>query len=126
MDIAALKDTVKALRRSEERFRSFFEKARDPILLIDNSFYFIDCNNAAIKILVAVSKDQIINKPPAFFSPECQPDGQLSVTKAEQMIKDANEKGSLQFEWIHKRIDGVAIYMDVSLTVIPMGKKTLY
>jgi PAS domain S-box-containing protein len=124
-EVIELKDTVEALRKSEERFRSFFEKARDPILLIDDSFHFTDCNKAAIKILGAASKDQIINKPPAYFSPEYQPDGQLSVIKGEQMIKNAYEKGSLQFEWIHKRIDGVAIYMDVSLTVIPMENKNV-
>lgn len=122
-DGTELKATAEALRKSEERFRYFFEKALDPILLIDDSFQFTDCNEAAIKILGAVSKDQIINKPPAFFSPEYQPDGQLSEIKAEQMIKNAYEKGSLQFEWIHKRIDGFAIYMDVSLTVIPMESK---
>ena len=124
-DLTELKETAGALRKSEERFRSFFEKARDPILLIDNSFRFTDCNKAAVKILGAVSKGQILDKAPAYFSPEYQPDGQLSVIKAEQMIKNAYEKGSLQFEWIHKRMDGVAIYMDVSLTVIPMGSKNV-
>ncbi|MDE3184172.1 MAG: PAS domain S-box protein [Bacteroidota bacterium] len=106
---------------SEEQFRAFFEKTRDPILLIDDSFYFTDCNEAAVKILGADSKDQILNKPPAYFSPEFQPDGQLSVVKAEKMIETAYKKGHLQFEWIHKRLDGITIYMDVSLTVIPVG-----
>ena len=124
-DVTELKDTDEALQTSEERFRYFSENARDPVLLIDDSFQFTDCNEAAIKILGAVSKNQIINKPPAYFSPEYQPDGQLSVIKAEQMIKNAFEKGSLQFEWIHKRMDGVAIYMDVSFTVIPMGSKNV-
>src|ERR1035438_1607746 len=124
-DLTDVKATAEDLRKSEERFRSFFEKARDPILLIDDSFHFTDCNKAAVKILGAVSKDQILNKPPAYFSPEHQPDGQLSVIKAEQMIKNAYETGSLQFEWIHKRIDGVPVYMDVSLTVIPMGGKNV-
>jgi len=122
-DLTELKDIAEAIRKSEERFRSFFEKARDPILLIDDSFHFIDCNIAAVKILGAGSRDEILDKPPAYFSPDYQPDGQLSVIKAEQMIKIAYKKGSLQFEWIHKRMDGVTIYIDVSLTIIPMGSK---
>jgi len=122
-DLTELKDIAEAIRKSEERFRSFFEKARDPILLIDDSFHFIDCNIAAVKILGAGSRDEILDKPPAYFSPDYQPDGQLSVIKAEQMIKIAYKKGSLQFEWIHKRMDGVAMYMDVSLTVITLGSK---
>ena len=108
-------------RNNEEKFHTFFDKSRDPILLIDDSFHFIDCNEAAVEILGADSKDQVLNKPPAYFSPEYQPDGQLSVIKAEKMIKSAYKKGNLQFEWIHKRLDGVTIYMDVSLTVIPVG-----
>jgi len=106
---------------NEEKFHTFFDKSRDPILLIDDSFHFIDCNEAAVQILGADSKDQILNQPPAYFSPEYQPDGQLSVIKAEVMVKSAYKKGNLQFEWIHKRLDGVSIYMDVSLTVIPVG-----
>lgn len=122
-NLTELKDIVEALRKSEERFRSFFEKARDPIFLIDDSFHFTSCNVAAVEILGARSKDQILDKPPAYFSPEYQPDGQLSGTKAKQMIKDAYKKGSLQFEWVHKRMDGIAIYIDVSLTVITMAHK---
>lgn len=124
-DISELKDRTEALPRSEEQFRSFFEKAQDPILLLDESFHFTDCNKAAIIILGATSKDQIINKPVSFFSPEYQSDGQLSAKKAEKMIKNAYKKGCLQFEWTHKRIDDVAIYLDVSLTVIPMENKNV-
>ena len=120
-DLSEPKNKVKAHRYSDEQFRSFFEKTRDPILLIDDSFHFTDCNEAAVKILGAESKDQVLNKPPSYFSPEYQPDGQLSVIKAEEMIKSAYKKGTLQFEWVHKRLDGVSIYMDVSLTVIPVG-----
>ena len=124
-DITERKKTEENLKQSENRFRSFYEKACDPILIIDESFHFTDCNNAAIAILGATSKDQIINKPPVFFSPEYQPDGQLSAVKAEQMIKNAYKEGSHQFEWIHKRIDGFAIYIDVRLTVIPMENKNV-
>ncbi len=119
----APKYTAKTDRYSDEQFRSFFEKTRDPILLIDDSFHFIDCNEAAVKILKADSKDQILNKPPSYFSPEYQPDGQLSVVKAEIMIKSAYKKNELQFEWIHKRLDGGFIFIDVSLTVIPVAAK---
>ncbi len=124
-DSGKFEDPHEALRKREKLYRSFFEKARDPILLIDNSFHFIDCNEAALKILGAVSKDQVINKPPTFFSPKYQPDGQLSETKAAKMIKNAYKKGSLQFEWVHKRINGAAIYMDVSLTIIPTENKNV-
>ena len=117
------KNNAGAPRYSEKQFRDFFEKTRDPILLIDDSFHFTDCNEAAVKILGAFSKDEVINKPPAYFSPEYQPDGQLSEIKAEKMINTAYKKGTFQFEWIHKRLDGASICMEVSLTVIPVGVK---
>ncbi len=124
-DITESKIAKEALKESEEKFHSLFENARDPILLLDETSFFIACNEATVKILGAKSKEQLLPIHPSDLSPEYQPDGQLSSVKAEQMIRNAYEQGSTQFEWVHKKLDGTPILMDISLTVIPIENKNI-
>src|SRR5665213_2026684 len=104
------KDNIAGFRTSLEHYHALFESTNNPLLLIDNSFNFIDCNKATVKILGGESKNDIIGMPPASLSPEYQPDGQLSAVKAEKMIKKAYKNGQHQFEWVNKRLDGVHLY----------------
>ncbi|MEO6948586.1 MAG: PAS domain S-box protein, partial [Ginsengibacter sp.] len=80
---------------------------------------------AAVKILGGESKNDILGIPPASLSPQYQPDGQLSRVKAEKMIKRAFKNGQHQFEWVHKKLDGVELYINVSLTVISMKEEKI-
>jgi len=104
---------------------ALFEKSKNPLLMIDGSFRFIKCNDATLNLLGAVSKDQVINKAPSYFSPRYQPDGQLSSIKAAEMISRAYEKGQHQFEWVHKRLDGVLLSIKVNLTAVPLKKEKI-
>src|SRR5665647_2049076 len=118
-------DNIAALRTSLEHYHALFERTINPLLLIDHSFNFIDCNKAAVKILGGESKNDIIGMPPASLSPKYQPDGQLSTVKAEKMIKSAYKNGQHQFEWVHKRLDGVHLYIKVKLTVVAMEEEKI-
>lgn len=124
-DVTERKIAKEALQKSEEKFYSIFENARDPILLLDERSQFIACNKATVKILGAESKEELLPRHPSELSPEYQPDGQLSSIKAEQMIRNGYENGSTQFEWVHKKLDGTPIFMDISLTVIPIDGKNI-
>ncbi|HEU5052082.1 MAG TPA: PAS domain S-box protein [Hanamia sp.] len=110
---------------ANKSYWALFEKSKNPLLMIDGSFRFIKCNNATLNLLCAASKDQVINKPPSYFSPEYQPDGQLSTTKAAEMIRRAYEKGQHQFEWVHKRLDGILLSIRVSLTSVPFRREKM-
>ncbi len=110
---------------ANETYWVLFEKSKNPLLIIDSSFRFIKCNNAAVKILGALSKDEIINKPPHYFSPKNQPDGRLSAVKAAEMIRRAFKNRQHQFEWVHKRIDGVLLWIKVNLTAVPLQKEKI-
>ena len=70
---------------SEGALRLVFERSPDAILLLDNGV-FIDCNQAAVNMLSAVGKDELLSLSPSDLSPAIQPDGTSSSTKAEQMI----------------------------------------
>jgi PAS domain S-box-containing protein len=123
-DITGRKLAQEALRESEARFRSLFEKSADAVLLIEDG-QFIDCNQAAIDMLRASSNEQLIHCHPSQLSPACQPDGLRSTEKAEQMMVKALAEGSTRFEWIHRRFNGEDFPVEVLLTSIPAGKRRL-
>ena len=121
-----LKEGEEALKESEEKFRLLFERSVDPVLLIDGD-RFVDCNEAALKILHCAGKDQLIGARPSDISPERQPDERLSSEKANEIIGDSLKLGASHFEWMHRTFDGDDFWVDVSLTVIHIqGKKMLY
>jgi PAS domain S-box-containing protein len=108
-------------RHSEyERFRVLFEYSSDAHLLFDETGV-IDCNDAALKLIGAESKDQMLAKPLAMFWPEKQPDGQVSREKCAEMERLAREKGHHVFDWTHRRLDGKEFPSEVSLTTVSVG-----
>ncbi len=107
----------RALKESEESFKSLFLQSTDPILLIKNS-RFIDCNPSTLKFLGYKNKEQIIGKTPWELSPPLQPDGQSSEDKAQKAIAHAITKGNNHFEWLHSCADGSDILLEVVLTSI--------
>ena len=125
-DITAHRREDEALRESEERFRSLFERSADAILLQDGE-RLIDCNNAALKMLKCKRKEEIKNLHPAQISPEFQPDGRSSREISEEMTRKAFETGSHRFEWLGQRPNGEEIPIEITLTAIPSkGKRILF
>ncbi|MFZ5822675.1 MAG: PAS domain-containing protein [Chloroflexota bacterium] len=108
----------------ETFFRSVFEQSTDAFLLLENGI-FTDCNQAAVTMLRARNKAQVLSTHPSDLSPEFQPDGRLSSEKAEEMIQTAVQRGNHRFEWIHRRMDGEDFPVDVLLTSIPLDDKII-
>ena len=106
-------------RESEAEFRLLFEKSPDAMLLLDGDV-FVDCNQAAVEMMGCASKKQLLALHPYDISPEKQPDGRPSVEKARELIDMAHQKGSLRFEWVHRRMDGREFTAEVLLTAIPL------
>ena len=116
-DITELKQKEELLIASEKKFRMLFEHSADPSLLIVGNT-FVDCNQAAVDILRAGSREEVLNTHPSVLSPEYQPDGRLSYEKADEMIAAAVKNGSHRFEWMHRRVNGELFPVEVSLTLI--------
>lgn len=116
-EIDYFKSVIEKLKQNERKYRMFFEKSQDPFLLIKN-FRFIDCNEAALKILKISSFNELLDTHPSTISPEYQPDGKLSTLKANEMMNIALTKGHHLFDWIHKASDGSLFKVKVSLTPI--------
>ena len=120
-DITKRKEAEKALWESEKKYRDLFEKSKDAFLIIHNG-KFVDCNQATINMLCYNNKEELLNTHPSELSPEKQPDGKMSFTKADEMMRIAYEKGSHRFEWDHKRSNGEIFPVEVLLTTISSDK----
>ncbi|MDD5169449.1 MAG: PAS domain S-box protein, partial [Syntrophales bacterium] len=113
-----------AVPESDERFGRLFADSADASLILDGT-RFVDCNRAALAMLHINSKDQVLNAHPSELSPERQPDGTLSMEKADEMIRRAFVNGSNKFEWVHLRADGEELHVEVMLTPIYHRDKSL-
>ncbi len=119
-------NTETALQESEQKFMDIFYSSDDAILLLDGDI-FVDCNDAAVKMLKCATKADALSLHPSKLSPESQPDGRPSFEKANEMIAIAFERGVNRFEWIHRRNDGQDFPVEVTLIAIPFkGKQVLY
>jgi PAS domain S-box-containing protein len=125
-DITAAKLVEKALQESEKRFMDVLYASHDAILLI-NGDTFVDCNDAAVKMLGYASRDDVMQVHPSKLSPPTQPDGIDSFEKANTKMETAMEMGFHRFEWIHRRANGEDFPVEVSLTpVVIHGKAMLH
>lgn len=68
LDITERKEATKALKESERRFRTLFEKTANPILVIDKQGNYKDANLAALEFL-EISKEELMQKNVSSFMP---------------------------------------------------------
>ncbi len=124
-DITKEIETKKQLQKSEEKYRTLFEKTNDAILLIENGL-FIDCNVAALNMFGYKNKSEMLGLHPAEISPEKQYDGKFSDKKANFMIAIAEKKQETKFEWIHKKASGKNFHAQVWLTFIKYSNRKIF
>ncbi len=98
------RQTDAALARSETKFQTLFNTNTDAVLMLNEQGFF-DGNDAAIKMFGLTSREDIALYHPLDLSPLKQPCGTDSTILARQYIDIALKKGSLRFEWLHKRVD---------------------
>lgn len=96
-----------------------FANTLDAYLLIKDGI-IIHCNSAA-ELFFRVNKNLLLGNTPVVISPEKQPDGNFSEYLVKQKLEEAFIKGSVKFEWLHKRFDETQFYTEIVLTHIKIS-----
>jgi len=108
----------KALRESEEKYRSLFELSNEGILLIKDVIF--DCNKAACHIL-KYDKAGLMGKTLAGISPPILNSGIEAVEAQNEIFKAAYAGEPQIFEWQCYRKDGSIVELDFTISVITFG-----
>ena len=88
--------------------------------LLDNSMKIFRCNDGTVRLFELDDRQEFIDH---FydFSPERQPDGQISKEAAALHIKKAFDEGECVVEWMHQKKDGTIIPTEITLVRINYG-----
>src|ERR1041385_1870050 len=95
-----------SLADNQSMFQQLFDSSADAMTLSDpRREIFVDCNQAAVEMMGASSKEQLLMKNPAELSPEFQPDGRSSRERVHEDTALTLRRGSHRFEWRARRMD---------------------
>lgn len=110
------RDMAHKLQQSEELHRVLFDNSSMALSTLEApAWRFTNANPATLALFGALSEAEFIAHAPWEYSPERQPDGQLSSLKAKTQIEQAMRDGHCFFEWTHKRLSGEEFFATVTL-----------
>jgi len=108
-------------------FQLLFERSGDAIVLFDpQANAFVACNDAAVALMRAGARDQLLRVSPADLAPPFQPDGRSSWEKAAEITALVQKNGSHRFEWVARRLDGVDVPLENMATALPVDGRMLH
>jgi PAS domain S-box-containing protein len=115
-----------SLEHTGSVFDSFFERSVDAVWLLDPlAGVFVDCNQAAVKLIGAGNKQELLRMRPEDLSPPFQADGSPSAKKSEEIIAIIQTRKAHLFEWMMRRRDGRDVPIEVSATAVIMGGRNM-
>jgi two-component system, sensor histidine kinase and response regulator len=124
-DITQQKQAEALLRTSETKYRTLYDSSRDAIMMLTPGDRFLSGNPASVALFGCKDESHFTSLTPVDLSPELQPDGTPSASKAQELMAIAMREGSIFFEWTHKRVDGNEFPASVLLTRIELQGELL-
>ena len=87
------------------KLRTLYDATSDAVLLLDGQT-ILGCNQAAPAVFGFATRAELCGLHPRGTCPRpCQPDGSPSAALATRHMAAALARGSLRFEWLHRRRD---------------------
>jgi len=116
-----------SLKHTHGVFESFFERSVDAVWLFDpQAGVFVDCNQAAVRLIGAETKAQLLQATPADLSPPDQPNGSSSSERTAQIIALIEKHHGYRFEWLMRHKKGHDVPLEVTATPILMSGRNLH
>ncbi len=123
-DVTQITKVQKELSRQKEAFEKIFEHSSDGAFITKDG-KFIDCNQAAVRMLGLSSKEQALDLSPSEISPQFQPDGRRSDEKYLELMLACMEKGYHRYEWLYNKKSGENFWVDVISTRLILEEGTV-
>jgi PAS domain S-box-containing protein len=124
LDLAHIRHENQALATSERKFRELFEHSTDAAVLMQDE-RFVDCNAAALTLLAATNKQQLLGRSPWELAPPQQRPGVPSERYFRESVAEALRLGSKRCEGILCRLNGQLLWAEAILTPITDGNTSL-
>lgn len=109
------KKAEEALRKSEEKHRTYVENAPDGIFITDSEARYVDVNQAACR-LTGYSKDELLNMRIMDLAPSDEP------PEAFDSFEELKRNGKVHSEIAIQRKDGILIYASLDAVVLSDGR----
>ncbi len=115
----------RALRQSEERFRTLVEHAPEAIIILDmESGRFVEAN-ANAEQLFGMSRETLLEAGFVDLCPDYQPDGQPSAQVIDAALASALSGKTPSFELQHRDAQGRLLFCEVRLVRLPHADQRL-
>jgi PAS domain S-box-containing protein len=111
---------VTEMRQAEQRFRTLFQRSGEPHLLFDATG-LIDCNDAALLLLRANVRDELMGRGLASLAPAMQGDTP-SAEVLDAATADARRDGVRRLVWTARAVGGELFPVEMTLTPIRLGE----
>ncbi len=109
---------------NEEKFRVVFEESSDAHLIIDGA-EVKDCNQAAVTMLKASSKEVLMGVLSAEFSLGLEGEGRDYCKARKEQLAQLQDQGSIRLDCVNHRFDGSELEMEVSLTRVKVSGRPM-
>ena len=124
---ASIRSSRKAVLAGE-RFNQLYNNSPEPMLIMEEE-QFIDCNEAAYRLVGYESRESLIGLTPVDLSPPQQPDGLSSADKSalflQRLSRQGFSGGMEKTEWVFEHKGGRLLTVEVTMMPFSMKEQSV-